>query len=149
VITFGPDGITGHEDHIAIGAAVTEAFHAARAAGDDGEFEHLLYLAVAASALEALNEHLRERGLGPIDPTQPFMPRGVPVGSIGVRVDCSAAFDRKLEALRCHKTQSELQDIPFDLWPEILGTETFVQAWPERGPGDPVRGSLFEGLADP
>ena len=26
VVTFGPDGITGHPDHITIGAATTEAF---------------------------------------------------------------------------------------------------------------------------
>lgn len=39
VITFGPDGAYGHPDHIAIGAATTEAV---RIAGDAGHFpEHL------------------------------------------------------------------------------------------------------------
>ncbi len=30
VVTFGADGITGHPDHIAVGAAATEAFHRVR-----------------------------------------------------------------------------------------------------------------------
>jgi len=149
VATFGPDGITGHQDHIAIGEAATEAFHVARASALDGASARLLHLAVPATGLQRLNELLRERGLEPLDPAQPFVPRGVPDETIGVRVDCSSVYDRKLEALRAHKTQGEMEDIPFDLWPEILGTETFVLAWPGRGPGEPVLADVFEGLADP
>jgi LmbE family N-acetylglucosaminyl deacetylase len=78
---------------------------------------------------------------------QPFLPRGVADATIGVRVDCSAVYDRKLEALRAHKTQAEMEDVPFDLWPEILGVETFVMAWPERGRDAPVLPDLFEDLA--
>lgn len=142
VVTFGPDGVTGHADHVTIGAAATEAFHAARASGGDG-FGSLLYTAISASALDRLNDGLRERGLEPIDSTQPFMPRGVPDERIGVRVDCSAAYERKLEALRCHRTQAEMQDVPFDLWPGLLGTESFVVAWPERSPREPVSTDLL------
>ena len=145
VITFGPDGITGHEDHVAIGAAATAAFHAARATGVGG-FERLLHLALPTSGLERLNELLRERGMEPLDPSQPFVPRGVPDEAIGVSVDCSGAYERKLEALRCHKTQAEMEDIPFDLWPEILGTETFVLAWPERLPDDPMLTDVLASL---
>jgi len=147
VVTFGADGITGHEDHIAIGAAATTAFHAARGSASDGAFERLLHLAIPASGLERFNERLRERGLEPIDPTQPFMPRGVPDEEIGVRVDCSGVFDRKLEALRAHKTQGEMEDVPFDLWPEMLGTESFVFAWPRREPGAPALADPFEELS--
>jgi LmbE family N-acetylglucosaminyl deacetylase len=144
VVTFGPDGVTGHEDHIAIGAAASAAFVAARA--PEGAFSRLLHIAIPASDLDRLNEMLRERGVEPMDPAQPFMPRGVADETIGVRVDCSGAYVRKLEALRCHRTQSELEDLPFDLWPEILGTESFVIAWPEPEPGAPVLADLFEGL---
>jgi LmbE family N-acetylglucosaminyl deacetylase len=62
---------------------------------------------------------------------------------IGVRVDCSGVLDRKLEALRAHKTQSELEDLPFDLWPDLLATEAFVVALPQRSPGDPVATDLL------
>lgn len=146
VVTFGPDGITGHEDHVSVGAAATDAFHAARAAGGDG-FERLLYTVLPRSRLDRFNQVLRGRGMEPIDPTQPFQPRGVPDETVGVIVDCSAVSDRKLEALREHRTQGELEDVPFDLWPEILGTEAFVIAFPERGSEDPVLRDVFEGLA--
>ena len=142
VVTFGPDGITGHADHVTIGEAATEAFHAGRASGVDG-FGSLLYTAIPASALDRLNGGLRERGLEPIDSTQPFMPRGVPDERIGVRVDCFAAYERKLEALRCHRTQAEMEDVPFDLWPGLLGTEAFVVAWPPRSADDPVGTDLL------
>jgi LmbE family N-acetylglucosaminyl deacetylase len=148
VVTFGPEGITGHTDHIAVGAATTAAFHAARAAGADG-FRRLLYCCVARSSIDRFNELLRERGLPPIDPTQPFQPRGVPDEAVGMIVDCSDGYDRKLEALRRHRTQSELEDLPFELWRELLGTESFVVAYPEREPGGQVLTDLFEGLEDP
>ena len=148
VVTFGPEGITGHPDHVAVGAAATAAFHAARAAGADG-FRRLLYCCVARSTIDRFNELLRERGLPPIDPSQPFQPRGVPDEEVGITVDCSDVYDRKLEALRRHRTQSELEDVPFELWPELLGTESFVVAYPEREPGAPVLTGLFEGLEDP
>ena len=148
VVTFGPEGITGHADHIAVGAAATAAFHAARAAGADG-FRRLLHCCIARSSIDRFNELLRERGLPPIDPTQPFQPRGVPDEAVGMIVDCSDVYDNKLEALRRHRTQSELEDVPFELWGELLGTESFVVAYPEREPGTPVLTDLFEGLEDP
>ena len=149
VVTFGPDGVTGHADHITIGEVATHAFHAARTSSGGAAFSRLLYTAIPESSLDRLNELLRERGLEPMDPTHPFMPRGVPDAAIGVRVDGSAVYRRKLEAIRCHKTQAELEDLPFDLWPEILTTESFVLAWPERRPRDPVLADLFEGLPSP
>jgi LmbE family N-acetylglucosaminyl deacetylase len=145
VITFGPEGVTGHEDHIAVGRAATEAFHAARASADRG-FGRLLYNALPVGKLERFNEVLRERGREPIDPTQPFQPRGVPDETIGISVDCRAVWERKLEALREHRTQGEMEDIPFDLYPLILGWEEYVIAWPERPPGASVLGDVFEGL---
>jgi LmbE family N-acetylglucosaminyl deacetylase len=149
VVTFGPDGITGHEDHVAIGAVATEAFHATRTSSSGRAFSRLLHNVVPQSSLDRLNELFRERGLEPMDPTQPFMPRGVPDRTIGVRVDCSSVYERKLEAIRCHKTQAELEDVPYDLWPEMLSTESFTVAWPERRPRDPVLTDLFEGLPRP
>lgn len=145
VVTFGPDGITGHEDHVAIGAAATEAFHAERERGAPG-LARLLHVAIADADLERLNQLLRERGLEPMDPAQPFMPRGVPDDTIGMRVDTSGVYERKVEALRSHKTQAELEDLPFDLWPDLLATEAFVIAWPSREPVSPVLADLFEGL---
>jgi LmbE family N-acetylglucosaminyl deacetylase len=146
VVTFGPDGITGHEDHITIGEVATEAFGALRTSASGSSFSRLLHCAIPQGDLDRLNELLRERGLEPMDPAQPFMPRGVPDSSIGARIDVSSVYDRKVEAIRAHRTQAELDDVPFDLWPDMLSTESFVTAWPERRPRDPILTDLFEGL---
>jgi LmbE family N-acetylglucosaminyl deacetylase len=147
VVTFGPEGVTGHEDHIAIGEAATVGFHRARERSPDEGFARLLYVAIPQSRLDRLNALLRERGIEPLDTTQPFAPRGVPDETIAVMVDCSPVYQRKLEALRQHKTQGELEDVPYELWPEVLGREAFVMAWPERAPGDPILSDVFEGLS--
>ncbi len=146
VVTFGPEGVTGHEDHITIGEAATVAFHRARERSTAEGFSRLLYVAIPQSNLDRFNALLRERGLEALDPTQPFVPRGVPDEIIAVMVDCSPVYQRKLEALRQHKTQGELEDVPYELWPEVLGSEAFFMAWPERAPGDPVLFDVFEGL---
>jgi LmbE family N-acetylglucosaminyl deacetylase len=146
VVTFGPDGVTGHEDHVAVGEAATAGFHRARERSPEAGLARLLYVAIPQSRLDRLNELLRKRGIEPLDPTQPFVPRGVPDETIDVLVDCSPVYQRKLEALRQHKTQGELEDVPYELWPEVLDREAFVMAWPERASGGPVLSDVFEGL---
>lgn len=145
VVTFGPDGVTANADHVAVGAAATAAFHAARAAGAEG-FERLLHVGIPRSSLDRFDELLRQRGSDPVAETEGSGPRGVPDETIGVRVDCSSVFDHKVEALRAHRTQAELEDVPFELWREMLAEEAFVIAFPERRPGSPVLGDVFEGL---
>jgi LmbE family N-acetylglucosaminyl deacetylase len=145
VVTFGPDGVTGHEDHIAIGAATTDAFHRVRSPSGDGP-RRLLHVALRRSRLDRFDEWRRARGLEPLDPTQPFAPRGVPDAHVGVVVDCSSTYERKLEALRQHRTQGELEDVPFELWPILLGEEAFVLAWPQAPVGGPALSDVFEGL---
>jgi LmbE family N-acetylglucosaminyl deacetylase len=146
VVTFGPDGVTGHGDHIAVGEAATAGFHRARERSPEDGLARLLYVAIPQSRLDRLNALLRERGIEPLDPTQPFVPRGVPDETIAVMVDCSPVYQRKLEAVRQHRTQGELEDVPYELWPEVLDREAFVLAWPERAREEPVLSDVFEGL---
>ncbi len=146
VVTFGPDGVTGHPDHVAVGRAATEAFHIARGQAVEG-FERLLYTVLSEERVAGLNEALRARGMDPLDPLQPLVPRGVPGGRIGIVVDCSDVLARKVEALRCHRTQGELEDLPYELWPAVLGREEFEIAWPERPAGAPVLRDVLAGLS--
>ncbi len=145
VVTFGPDGITGHPDHVAVGRAATEAFHVARRALGEGP-ERLLYTVLSEERVAGLREALRARGVDPLDPLQPLAPRGVPTARVGVVVDCSPVLQRKVEALRCHRTQGELEDLPYELWPVVLGREEFEIAFPERPPGAPVLRDVLEGI---
>jgi LmbE family N-acetylglucosaminyl deacetylase len=145
VVTFGPEGVTGHADHVTTGLAATEAFHRARAVGGDG-LRRLLYNALGAAELQRFSDELVRRGLPPIDPTQPFQPRGVPDATIGVVVDCIEVVQRKAAALREHRTQADAASFPEDLVDDILRYETFVVAWPPREPGEPVLTDVFHGL---
>jgi LmbE family N-acetylglucosaminyl deacetylase len=151
--------VFAHPDDDTFGVAGSFALHA----GDDLELTVILAtsgdagrIADAALATRETLASVREaedldswraRGLEPMNPTPPFVPRGVPDGTIGARIDVSSIYDRKVEAIRAHRTQAELDDVPFDLWPEMLSTEAFVVAWPERRPRDPILADLFEGLA--
>lgn len=138
VVTFGPDGITGHPDHITVGRAASEAFHRARGRVGDGH-RRLLHTALRASTIAAWNRRLIERGLEPIDSTQVFQPRGVNDESIGVDVDCRPVLDRKIAALRAHATQaSETADWSEKDLHDALARETHVVAWPPRSVGTPV-----------
>ncbi len=142
VITFGPEGVTGHADHITAGRAATEAFRRCRV-GSDG-LARLLYSSIPNSMIERFNEELVASGKEPIDPTQPFQPRGVPDETIGVDVDCSSVVDRKRAAIREHRTQAN--DFSDELEDEVFRHEPHVIGWPERPHGSAVLGDVFEGL---
>ncbi|MEO8477252.1 MAG: PIG-L family deacetylase [Actinomycetota bacterium] len=147
VITFGPDGITGHPDHIATGKAATEAFHRVRERDPGQGLRRLLHQAIPQSTLDEWNRRLVASGKDPIDPTQLYQPRGVPDETIGVRVDCSSVVDRKLAALAEHATQAgEMGDMGEEERRMALARESHVIAWPERPPGDPVSVDVFDGL---
>jgi LmbE family N-acetylglucosaminyl deacetylase len=149
VVTFGREGITKHDDHIAIHQVATEAFHQLRAEEGEGRaFQRLLYTALLQSNLDRFWEALRKRGVEVGETEGPFMPRGVPDHTVTVRVDCRPVVSTKLEALRAHRTQQgEMENFPEDLQPEMLGQECFVQAWPPvTDPSGPILSSVFEGL---
>jgi LmbE family N-acetylglucosaminyl deacetylase len=86
VVTFGPEGVTRHTDHIVTGQAATEAFQRVQAEeGSEGGFQRLLYSSIPQSELDRLWDAIRSRGVDPGDPEGPFMPRGVPDHTVTVR----------------------------------------------------------------
>jgi len=147
-VTFGPEGITRHDDHITIGQVATEAFHEARNRSGEEAFDRLFYNAVPQSDLTKFWDAVRAEGIDMGDPEGPFMPRGVPDHTVTVRFDGRDVWETKLRALMAHKTQAgELTSIPPEIQKEFLGYETFVQAWPPvTNPEGPHLSSLFEGL---
>ena len=146
VVTFGPEGVTKHDDHVTMHHVGTEAFHRARERAEGG-FLQLYYVGIPATRIEEFRELQRMAGMEPFNPEDPFQPRGVPDETIAVTVDCRDHWRTKHEALLAHRTQSEEIDaIPEDARPVVFGLEHFVQAWPERDPGAPMLNDLFEGL---
>lgn len=84
MLTFGPDGISGHPDHVAIGRVAAEGF------GRAGDVAALYTLAVPQSLADAL------------DLTQLH---AVPDDAITLSVDVTTVWEAKLAAIRCHRTQ--------------------------------------------
>jgi LmbE family N-acetylglucosaminyl deacetylase len=145
VVTFGPEGVTKHDDHMYISRVGTEAFHRGRESSDSG-FQRLYHVGIPASRIEGWREMQQQMGQEPFDPEAPFQPRGVPDETVTVWVDCSPVWKEKQEALLAHATQAaEMEDIPEEVRPMVFGLETFVQAWPGPEPGVRLT-DLFEGL---
>src|SRR5690606_19766930 len=85
VITFGPDGITGHPDHVTVSRATTAAFR--RVAGTGPGLRRLLYGAIPQSWIDRWNSRLVDLGLETWDPARPYHLRGVPDETIGIDLD--------------------------------------------------------------
>ncbi|WP_253905863.1 PIG-L family deacetylase [Arthrobacter sp. H5] len=148
VATFGPDGITGHPDHIAVGRAADEAFHRLRTAGTKG-FHRLVHGALKESTFERWNKARRAQGLAPWDPTQVYQLRGVPDELIGVEVDASPVADRIVAGLQEHRSQRRViydLDRTAEQWQRSVGREYLVIGWPPSPPGSPMLHDVFEGI---
>jgi LmbE family N-acetylglucosaminyl deacetylase len=132
VATFGPDGITGHPDHITIGRATTEAFMPL--AGDGGPgLRRLVYGAIRQSMIDRWNRQRISAGLAVWDPETVYHLRGVPDESIDINVDTSSVAGRVRAAMLEHRTQ--WADLNPPDWTEEqklknVSRETQVIAWP-------------------
>lgn len=147
VATFGPDGVFGHPDHIAIGAATDAAF-LGQASSDGTAFRRLLHGVVPDSVFQRWNGQRARLGLPVFDPTQMYHMRGVPDEEIGMAVDCSAVSAQIVAGLQQHRSQHHVMaDDAEDTerWQRVVTREWYVVAWPpaERAVG---LADVFEGL---
>lgn len=148
-MTFGPDGIFGHPDHIAIGAATAEAFARLRSDERSG-FQRLAHGAVPQTVFERWNGQQAELGLYTFDPTKEYHMRGVPDEHIRITVDGREVTSRVVAGLREHKSQLHvMSDDPMntDQWERRVRREWYTIAWPEHDRGAPMLTDLFDGLA--
>ncbi len=137
VITFGPEGLYWHRDHLAVHAATLAAVDAVAGEG----LAPAVYYAtwprgwagelVAALAARGVAADLW--GLHPDD-------FGAPAASITTALDVRRFLAAKLRALRSHRSQLGpghlLRVVPDDLAEEYLGREFFVRARRGQGEGD-------------
>jgi LmbE family N-acetylglucosaminyl deacetylase len=148
VLTFGPDGITGHPDHVAVGRATDAAF--LRLAGDGGPgLRRLVHGAIRQSVIDRWNATRTAAGQPAWDPGTVFHPRGVPDADIGVAIDTTTVAPRIRAAMLEHRTQSADLDPPDLTEAQKLANvsrETEVLVWPQRAPGR-VLTDVFEDLA--
>ncbi len=151
VVTFGPDGLTSHHDHIRIGEATTESFHRARStvgSPEDGAFQRLLHVALARTDVDRFYKGAQEGGYEYGEEGALFAITGVPDDCITVRVNIREVRNRKLAGILEHRTQmAEYERLPEPLRWIYLDAENFVQAHPaDTGQGD-VRDDPLEGLS--
>lgn len=125
VLTFGPDGITGHPDHQVVSAWATAAFDLAATAG-----ARLLYATLAerrGPRWGALNERL-----GIFQPGYPLM---TPAHRLAVDLVLDpATAARKAEALAAQETQTSglIATMGVDQFTAWVGDEAFVEWPPQR-----------------
>jgi LmbE family N-acetylglucosaminyl deacetylase len=129
VLTFGPEGLYWHPDHVAVHELVGAALDVV---AEEGLSFRLDYATWPEGWMSALVAALRSRGL----PTDFFglSPGafGAPPSSITTVRDVRPFLATKLRALRSHRSQLGacplLQGIPEDIAAEFLGREFFVAA---------------------
>jgi LmbE family N-acetylglucosaminyl deacetylase len=122
LLSLGPDGLSGHPDHIIIGQWTSEAFRCAEG--------------VAALYTVAVPQSLAQR----LDMRQVHP---VPDETITLTVDVSPVWETKLAAMRCHATQlssSPMMSAPIERQRLFFGREYFVRA--------AMRGSAADFLPD-
>ncbi|WP_440073284.1 PIG-L deacetylase family protein [Streptosporangium sp. OZ121] len=120
VLTFGPDGVTGHPDHRTVSAWATTAFDLAAPAG-----ARLLYPIAAErriSRWSALNDSLG------------IYPPGYPITAPEERLTVNVVLDpdiaaRKVRALAAQETQTAglITAIGADRYTEWVGEESFIE----------------------
>ena len=119
VLTFGPDGITGHQDHVSVSVWATAAFDRAAAPGT-----RLLYAAV--SERRALRWKALDESLGVFLPGYP-----VTAHSDRLTVDIALSADsrsRKVRALTAQVTQTAelIARLGVDRYTAWVGQESFA-----------------------
>lgn len=148
VATFGPDGVTGHPDHVAIGQATDAAFVSLAMDGGFG-LKRLLHWAMKESTWRRINAARQATGLPVWDPSQVYHFRGIPDALVDMRVDTSSVAERVVAGLAQHRSQRlSLFEHPLahGAWLSAASREYFVQAWPPRERGLPLLTDVFEGI---
>jgi LmbE family N-acetylglucosaminyl deacetylase len=144
VVTFGPDGMTGHPDHVTVSQCCTVAF---RLAGDAQQYPEQLREGLQPHAPEKLYYYtvpewiIRQLGIDLL---------GTPKEAITTVVDVAPFVDLRLEAIRCHQSQrSTATKITRPIAPEaksLLRQQNYFRlALPVPQPGTKET-CLFQGL---
>jgi LmbE family N-acetylglucosaminyl deacetylase len=155
VITFEPNGGYGHPDHLAIHRHTLAAFTAAGAPnyrpdlGPAWQAGRLFYTAFPQSHFAAMRRRFQEHGLDTGAMDEWFEQRGEvfwPETAVDVTMDVGAVIDKKLAAMRCHRTQIGPQNFFFQLpepaMREQWRHEYFALAW-APGHRQPLPADLF------
>lgn len=153
VVTFSPDGHTGHPDHIALSQLTCAAvLCAADATYSDVQPPHriskLYYMVDSKSMVEIVRQTMGEIGMT-VDGV-----RRAHVGweewAITTRVDAGDYWQTAWQAIQCHVSQfhtiNKLRELPEALHRQVWGNGTFYRVISLVNGGRRVEEDLFAGL---
>jgi LmbE family N-acetylglucosaminyl deacetylase len=154
VATFGPDGVYGHPDHVAISQLTTAAVTLAAAEGEgEGEgpphrVSKLYYLAESQERLSAYQEAFKKLMVtvdGIVREATSW-----PAWAITTRIDTLEHWPVVWEAVQCHQTQIGNYRVLAELSPEghegLWGGQTLYRVFSTVNGGRQLETDLFEGL---
>jgi LmbE family N-acetylglucosaminyl deacetylase len=154
VVTFDPNGMYGHPDHIAISQLTTTAVMAAAAPGYPGLTPNLphrvakLYYRAFVPAEQAAYEAAFGRLVMPVDRVERYFTTW-PDWAITTRIETSPSGERVWQAVKCHRSQlpndQHLQALPTD-HAQLWGRESYYRAMSLVNGGREVEDDLFAGL---
>jgi LmbE family N-acetylglucosaminyl deacetylase len=137
VLTFGPDGVYGHPDHIAISqfttAAVVNAGNPNELAdvNDSHSVLKLYYLAWTDSTFQLHHRALKELGMNVDGERRLSVP--YPEWMVTTIIDAYPYWKTVWKAISCHETQmsiyEKLTDLTDDQHREIWGAQTFYRVY--------------------
>lgn len=125
VITFGPDGVTGHSDHIAISRATEQAFHRYR--DEQTAIQPRLYYNTIPA------DRVIEHPMGDAPPPTPAT----------AVIDVNAYEAIKREALGCHESQrADWEPLLADR--DWLTIDRLFRVYPPVAPDEPLASTIFD-----
>ena len=154
VVTFDPNGVYGHPDHIAISQLATAAIVAAadNAYADSGQPSHrvskLYYRTVTAGELASYQAAFGDLVMN-ID-GQERRGQGWPEWANTTLIDTGEYWPQVWRAVACHCSQlpgyQKLQDLPAGHHRNLWGRQTFYRAFSLVNGGRTIEDDLFAGL---
>jgi LmbE family N-acetylglucosaminyl deacetylase len=154
VVTFDPDGVYGHPDHIAISQLTTAAMIAAADStyADSGQPPHrvskLYYRIFTLDDLTAYQVALGDLVIH-IDGVE-RRAAGWPAWAITTRIENGEYWPQVWRAVSCHRSQlpgyQALKNLPAEHHRQLWGQQTFYRAFSLVNGGRAVESDLFAGL---
>ncbi len=152
LLTWPPDGVSGHPDHMAVSRWAGEAF---QQAADPAAYPEHQAEGLSPRAAARLYHIVVPRSL--VEALEMTQLHTVPDEAVTLAVNVSAVWEAKLAAIRCHRTQmggSPILDAPEEKQRLFLRTEHFRLAMvrPDSSAGSGrgllavPEGNFFEGL---
>jgi LmbE family N-acetylglucosaminyl deacetylase len=151
VLTFGPDGMYGHPDHIAISQLTSSAVALAGTAVGSAKphmVSKLYHLAWGAEAWRLYQDTFKRLTM-----TVDGVERGAnawPEWAITTRVDARRHWRRVWRAVQCHRTQmtvyGPLDHVGQALHERLWGNQTFYRVFSQVNGGRETEADLFDGL---